>query len=127
MTEHATRVPFIDVHTAMRLLREVVAGYKRYVYEARSCRYVGDDNCPLCLIAQVLHRGGIPIDVLRWLDVLDQGIPITVDKVPEHVNWLSHDAAIVLRAAQVQQDRRQTWGLALAEAADVYRRLMRGS
>lgn len=117
----------LDAATAMRLLEEVVADKgEDYVYEPHpftyACQYLHDDE-PGCLVGHVLHRHGVPIEVIRqWEGRTAQYLAtgkslLTLSSArPELEPLADHPAASILIAAQQAQDVSLPWGKALQAA-----------
>lgn len=113
---------WITARVARRLLREVVAEAGSDHSLDRQLNAYVVDRIPFCLIGRVLHRAGVTEDELRRLDVQDQSTIAEV-RLPWRVT-VTQAARRVLQAAQSEQDKGCTWGLALDVALDVrpYRR-----
>lgn len=82
---------------------------------------------PGCIIGQLLHRLGVPGDVLGSYDVL-RNIPSAIDSVAKvHLKGMFDDTTVkCLRHLQVQQDGGATWREAL-ERMDSYRQGLRAA
>lgn len=120
----------LDADQAIVLLREVVAEFgENYIYikpaGTQVCVYVheaGEEQVPGCIVAQVLHRHGVPMNVLSQYEGLgavqlgDGGSLIRRGLQP----LLTGAAGAVLSQAQWAQDSFRTWGVALADAEDTY-------
>jgi len=107
---------------ALELMREVVAEYgEDHEYDplqlpngATACVYV-HEGAPSCLVGHVLHRAGIPLDVMGAHENMG----------PAHPNFLratgiTEQVALPLAAAQDVEDEGMTWGQALAAAEARY-------
>lgn len=83
------------------------------------CLYVNDGK-PSCIVGHIVHRLGVPLEVLRregdlHLDPKVSHEPMTLSAgfllpklgAPDHVT-------AALNAGQIAQDTRETWGTALA-------------
>lgn len=120
----------LDADRAIVLLREVVAEFgKNHVYTKRDgsevCAYVhgdADELVPGCIVAQVLHRHGVPMNVLSQYEGLGAvQLGDSNHLVRRGVQPLLTEAAgIVLSRAQWAQDSLMTWGTALREAEKTY-------
>lgn len=111
----------IDADRALQLLREVVAEHGPdtvYVKPEGSaqCVYVQGGSCS-CLVAHVLRRAGLTVDEIADFDVQSMDRPVTIEEAefPERVH-ITVGALLVLADAQQEQDRGQSWSLALAVA-----------
>jgi hypothetical protein len=116
------RMERIDARRAVELLIDVVEQYgEDHVYErvpntVDSCRYEYSGQ-PSCIVGHVLHRAGVPIDVLKSFDDNDDGVSANV--LYEYLD-VTEDAANVLGWAQGLQDSGHTWGRALDRAREAY-------
>ena len=120
----------LDVHEAMAHLRAVVAEFgKDHVYtkpdHSGVCVYVhgsAEELVPGCIVAQVLHRHGVPMNVLSQYE----GLGALQLAGPKSLTGrgvkplLTEAAGTVLGNAQYVQDGLKPWGAALANAEDVY-------
>lgn len=116
----------------LRVMREVVAEFgEDYVYQppaGSTCVYVHLDEdgeaCPSCIVAQVLHRLGVP------LEAFEEGLAAhaMVDQLNNQGWGITYQAAVALSEAQRIQDAVTnipapvidcTWGAAYREAADL--------
>jgi hypothetical protein len=107
----------------IRTLREVVAERPDYVYERPahmhgglpSCLYVhyteAGEREPGCIVGQVLHRLGVPLETLERHEGHTAAYVAT-----DAVGSMSDDIARILDTAQYRQDEGKTWGEALADA-----------
>lgn len=101
-------IPELTGERALELLREVVAERPNRV--VKKCTYVHAGR-PQCLVGAVLHRHGVPLDVLADCEgILADGLA-TDAGLP-----LSPSAARILDIAQVVQDGRRPWREALTAA-----------
>lgn len=127
--------------TALRLLDEVVAdatpNYRYWTtghpgHEGRDelegvCRYVYDGEAD-CGVARVLHRYGVPIDVLRrWegyyaSEMGPAGSPGR-RHIPTTGPLVTDEAALILKKFQRSQDNDTPWGKALGAALEEARAL----
>jgi hypothetical protein len=125
MTNAKTRV---GVNKAVELLDKVIEGREDFVYGQEfpfedtgttSCRYVVND-CPACLVAQVLHNLGVSIDELKEIE----GMVIRSAPLPD---WLvmTPVARLVLSRAQTKQDDDYSWGDAVKVAKEFAKTLER--
>ncbi|MGW9170138.1 hypothetical protein [Streptomyces decoyicus] len=120
----------VSEEQVLSTLREVVAERPDYVYsrpehfpqdssslnpaEQTDCLYVhpGKDESatPGCVVGQVLHRLGVPLEELSLYEGDDAAsVTSAVLDTASSVYW-------VLFAAQWEQDSGETWGAALAAA-----------
>lgn len=105
-----------EIKLVLRTLQDVVDEFGHdYVYPDReswsaACFYVRDGK-PSCLAGQVVHRLGVPLEKLKQFEA--QAITAMVDHVPP---IQLYEPLVVLRQAQVVQDRGGTWGQALETA-----------
>lgn len=113
----------IDAQRALELLRNKVHGNENFVYPyaGQTCVYVMND-CPSCLIGQVLADAGVSLKDLRVMDTIRE-LDIDTDiKSLYQADVLSEDLIIteeavdIFRIAQIAQDQGQAWGDALANA-----------
>lgn len=115
----------IDHHDAIRSLREVVKGNEGFVYKSPDpkvpelCHYEWNGK-PSCLVGKALRRLAPNVKFLRNGPIDEINLWPDEDPVMEGVK-LSGPAIWVFEAAQVVQDRRQPWGLALEKAEEKYR------
>jgi hypothetical protein len=105
----------LEVLAVLRALKAVVAeAGDDFVYQqgpSGECYYVVNDQ-PSCIAAKVLHRLGIPVDLLRaWegqrVDLMNYNNFAgsqrpTID--------FGNESLRVLRSAQLMQDQGRTWG-----------------
>ena len=129
----------IDARRALELLIDVVDQYgEDTVYEKIVDLRAGSDpdsnyspgcwyeynNEPSCLVAHALHNAGVPLHVLRQLDLGGHAAAeldvLDVGDLSEHV---TEDAARIFNTAQVYQDNGDTWGEALKASRFVYNSL----
>ncbi|MFD3361605.1 hypothetical protein ACFWW5_00695 [Streptomyces albidoflavus] len=108
------------------VMREVVAeAGEEFMYEPPgeigTCLYVhrtpGDAaDVPGCLVGQVLHRLGVPLDELA-----EHEAERALTMVPEFIDAGKHKGllALALNRAQARQDLGYPWGAALRAAEDV--------
>jgi hypothetical protein len=105
----------ITARVARRLLREVVAEVGRDRVISDTCTYADlTSSRPRCLVGHALHRAGVDVDELSWMDCHTPTF-IDVVRVPARVR-LTWPARMVFRRAQVAQDRGRPWGVAVDEA-----------
>jgi hypothetical protein len=107
----------LTLDRVMPVLREVVAERPDFVYEepdgGTTCYYVWED-CPSCLVGHVLHRLGVPLEVMaerNTAQVHARGFAAAVG-----LTWLATRA---LKHAQDQQDAGEPWSAALDAAERV--------
>jgi hypothetical protein len=104
---------------ATGLLIEVAAEHPGYVYPYDLPEYVRAGR-PCCIVAHVLHRAGWPIKEIAKADHANRmGGPVVARRLPHDVWMMSGihlPAARLLDRAQVRQDRRMPWGLAVEAA-----------
>ncbi|KAF4408621.1 hypothetical protein [Streptomyces lycii] len=93
------------------VLRTVALERPEYVYDEQdedgSCQYV-NNGAPSCLVGHVLHRLGVPLDVLREREG-DKALHVARDLLS-----VSDVTAGCLNRAQIRQDDGETWGDAIA-------------
>ena len=112
---------------ALELMREVVAEYGAdHVYvdpngrtadglDGVTCVYVDwKASRPSCLVGHALFRAGVTVEQLAELDYAEDGSDI--NGVYSDAFELVDGAELVFSAAQMAQDKGQTWGTALARA-----------
>ena len=90
-------------------MHEVVKGNEDFVYTeaGNSCVYVNNDGSPSCLIGHALMRCGIEAEFF-------EGINRDPLFVIEHLfSSMSESVLESMTAAQLAQDRGETWGRAL--------------
>lgn len=79
------------------------------------CQYVRPDNAgPACLIGEILHRNGVPLEELALREDRDAPEVIAAlfpDTSSEVTYWLSN--------AQVRQDDRERWGSIVGDLHEV--------
>lgn len=99
---------------AVELLHQVIdefgAGYVYATDDGGHCFYVTAGK-PACLVAQVLARGGVPLEGLADLDA--QSCSDVSSQAVRFEAWAEPDAVVLLANAQDQQDGGATWGNAL--------------
>lgn len=108
----------ITARVARRLLREVVAEAGRDFLAVDMCTYVHvSGDCPHCIVGRVLHRAGVTLDDLSYMDNVT---PTNIERVvlPARVR-VTRPARMVLARAQHVQDWGHPWGQALDEALSV--------
>ena len=123
----------IDARRALEMLIDVVDQYgEDTVYEkvpltqgnqvievgGTGCRYQYQRQ-PSCIVGHVLHRAGVPMDVLENLDMSGSPAGSIYGTVKDP------DARTVLDAAQIKQDAGETWGDALRAAKEQYERIQK--
>lgn len=102
----------LDKKTTVKLLKQSVKEKgKDYVYEGNFCAYVAHGK-PSCLVGHVLFKAGADLRGIK------EGMGITELDTERHGVHLTARARAILTVAQVAQDRRYTWGQALAEALE---------
>lgn len=105
-----------QVYRAFHTLRIVALERPDYVYEkpivygGKACLYAYQGE-PSCLIGQVLHRLGLP------LDRMPENEPI--GRVWRDLG-IERDTALLWQAAQGVQDNGGTWGIAFKAAESVW-------
>ena len=114
----------IDEHTAIRLLREVVAEQGattvyRIPEQHGTCVYVDNGGCS-CLIAHVLDRAGVP------MADLEPHNDAVINEVHIEGLEITDPACAVLGAAQHAQDVGEAWGEAERVGEEVYSAIQRG-
>lgn len=129
----------LSMETVNPVLDELLKEFgEDYVYPAlrngyRDCAYA-KDNQPSCLVGHVLHRLGVPVEDLNFLDNQRDSQLSTLagsDKYWDEyedapvlalaligVAW-EDDAISLLSVAQTYQDVGETWGTAVAQARAV--------
>ena len=121
----------ITVDEAIALLREAVIGREDYVYMHPDetpdvtdvgCAYTHGDQ-PGCLIGVALHIAGVPIEVLAALNHNHISSMDVLDDLLEAGFALDNHAVHVFMCAQLAQDDREPWKVALHRAEDVYKTL----
>lgn len=111
----------IDEDDAIHGLRKVVEKQGpdtiyRIPPEVGHCVYVERGACS-CLISHVLVYLGVPIGALEyWNDA-------TIDCITLPGVSITDKAVVVLKAGQDAQDVGESWGQALEDAEDAYRRV----
>ena len=108
--------PRVDADEALAVLLEVVkAKGTGYVYPGElrdpfgSCQYTVNDE-PACIVGHVVERLGLPVTSgLR--------VALVGNRSASVLPGFTMKAASVLRAAQLAQDERKTWGEAYAAGA----------
>jgi hypothetical protein len=122
----------IDLDTARKILKGLVAERPDYVYEQIESNTGNDLGCfywnsgaPSCGVGHVLHRAGVPDTAIAWLDTRESGAVYKVpgtnasdlhEVLPEHV---TPEAARYFSVFQLEQDAGATWAQAL-EAAEAH-------
>lgn len=107
----------IDAQRALDLLEKAVAERgEEYVYQPvwfpgrseLSCVYVDQDEQPSCIVGMALTLHGIPAETLARVN------DFAADCLP--TEWVTTEAAYILRHAQRLQDRGLAWGAAVRNA-----------
>lgn len=112
----------IDAERALELLRNRIRGNEDFVYPyaRETCVYVMND-CPSCLIGQVLANAGVNVKDLKAMDSVSADTDIQslyeTKVLPENL-IISEEAVDIFRIAQTAQDQGQTWGQVLIAVED---------
>ncbi len=98
-----------DLVTELRRLADL------FPDETAGCRYVGDDDRPLCIAGRALANLGVPLAVLRAHEV--SSLPLLLDKLrikatPSESAWA--------RWAQHSQDMGRDWHQSVVSADNTY-------
>lgn len=124
MTTAVIALENITDEMVMKTLQEVVSEKPEYVYsspehqkgEIGTCFYVHTDEdgapvSPGCVVGVVLHRVGVPLEVLKK----EEGWPARA--AIRHIGLgLSFETKTTLTCIQNYQDSKETWGEAYAMA-----------
>lgn len=114
----------ITADKAIELLREAVAGREDYVYEHPDetednpdvgCAYMHGEQ-PGCLIGVALHKAGVPLSVLATLNANHINSIDVVSQLGAAGYTFGDGALRILLAAQLMQDERHPWSVALGRA-----------
>jgi hypothetical protein len=102
----------LDILAVLRALKAVVAeAGDDFVYQrgpTGKCYYVVNDQ-PSCLAAKVLHRLGIPVDLLRTWEGQSVNL-MNLNCFNKPTIDFSNESLDVLQRAQELQDQGRTWG-----------------
>lgn len=121
----------ITADKAIELLREAVIGREDYVYAHPDetpdntdlgCAYTHGDR-PGCFIGVALHIAGVSVQVLAALNANHINSSDVVGRLSAAGYTLDVDAQHVLLAAQLAQDDREPWKVALERAEHAYKNL----
>lgn len=124
----------LDLPEAMRLAAEVIAEVgadHRYFgddenVDAGDCQYVTEDREPDCLVGRILHRHGVPIEILTlWegYSAREMGHGYGRREVPTQ-SLVTDRAAQVLEMMQSRQDDNLAWGRVLEFGREVANRML---
>lgn len=119
----------ITADKAIELLREAVIGREDYVYAHPDetpdntdlgCAYTHGDQ-PGCFIGVALHIAGVPIEVLTALPANHIHSGDVVEDLDKAGFTFDDGALHVLMCAQLAQDDREPWKVALERAEHAYK------
>jgi hypothetical protein len=112
-SEEATQ----EIESFLRTLTDVVSEFgEDYVYDngynGMFCSYVKDE-APSCIVAQILSRRGVSVEILNDLDSNCGRISNLIDldsELRHQVNIVHNETIDVLSFAQTGQDCQRSWG-----------------
>ena len=127
----------ISLERALTLLDEVVEEAGPY-HVQDECVYADEDAqgnlVPGCIVGRVLHKAGVPVEVLAEMDnsartenkARDTEFDtIVLSEEYSDAFTINTDAMIMLREAQRVQDCREPWGRAAQRARDYHEKRMK--
>lgn len=130
----------LDLPEAMRLAVEVIAevGADHQYFgddecvdadgylDAGDCQYVTEDREPDCLVGRILHRHGVPIEILTlWegYSAREMGHGYGRREVPTQ-SLVTSRAADILEVMQSRQDDNLAWGRVLEFGREAANRML---
>jgi len=118
----------LNVDEVMATLRDIVAGKEDYIYKDvhDGCFYSDANGSPSCIAGHVFKRLAPEAFVkIAGSEVSGNSFTVRVAFDRYDLGDIDGPECLVLRSAQVSQDRGETWGDALARAGEVYKRIKR--